>query len=73
MRTDEHWWDGSWSTLWCRDVWLQTDGTIWRVAWREGVDEANLETRDYSDEAAARAAMQGLLDAHQAQWRNLAT
>jgi len=71
VRTVEHWWDGSWSTLWRRDVWLLTDGTSWRVQWREGTDEADLQTRDYRDEAGARAAVRGLLDTHEAQWRNL--
>lgn len=35
-RTVGRWWNGRWSRLLRRDVWLKTNGTLWRVEIREG-------------------------------------
>lgn len=36
LRLAGHWWDGSYSTLWRKDIWLRTDGVSWVVELRRG-------------------------------------
>lgn len=61
MRIVGRWWDGSWATLWRRDVWLRTDGTNWRVEAREGT-KGEPWSRDFGpDETGARALVDEML------------
>lgn len=56
------WWNGSYGRLTRRDVWLKVDGPVWRVQARKGDADANLWSRDYLDEAAAREMVTTLLE-----------
>jgi hypothetical protein len=38
-----------------RDVWLKTDGTVWRVEARDGDGDSRVWGMNYPDETAARA------------------
>lgn len=58
MRLVEHWWNGNWGHLFRRDIWLRTDGTVWRVEVRRGEAEV---FRDYDAEDDARAQVAELL------------
>lgn len=71
VRTVEHWWDGSWSRLWARHVWLKHDGACWWVEAREGDTDGKVWRMHYDDETAARLMLDGLLARGAAEWRNL--
>ncbi len=66
----EHWWSGSWSTLWRRDLWLRTNGTTWTVEARQG-DRHGIWTRDFTDEAEARTLVETMKARSGDRWRDL--
>jgi hypothetical protein len=54
-----------------RDIWLLSDGRLWRVRGRLGGDEGQQVLYDFSDEASARSMVDRMMKTSAGTWRDL--
>ncbi|RZU75093.1 hypothetical protein EV384_3617 [Micromonospora kangleipakensis] len=54
-----------------RDIWLLTDGGLWRVRGRLGGDGGQEVLHDFSDEASARSVVDRMMKTSAGTWRDL--
>jgi hypothetical protein len=73
MEPRGRWWNGRFGKLARRDIWLLTDGAVWRVEARTGDADSRKWRHDYVAEQEARAVVAAMIDrtGGPAQWRDL--
>jgi hypothetical protein len=54
-----------------RDIWLLSDGGLWRVRGRLGGDGAREVSYDFADEASARSMVDRMMKISAGTWRDL--
>ena len=54
-----------------RDIWLLTDGQLWRIRGRLGGDGGQEVSYDFADEASARAMVDRIMKTSAGTWRDL--
>ncbi|MGW5666753.1 hypothetical protein [Micromonospora sp. NPDC003776] len=54
-----------------RDIWLVTDGQLWRVHGRLGGDGGQEVSYDFPDEASARLIVERMMKTSAGTWRDL--
>lgn len=54
-----------------RDIWLTSDGRLWRVRGRLGGDGGREIIHDFNDEGSARAMVDRMMKASAGTWRDL--
>ncbi|GAB3330798.1 hypothetical protein RMN56_12780 [Micromonospora halotolerans] len=65
------WWNGSWGRMARRDIWLLSDGRLWRVRGRLGGDDGQEVSYDFPDERAARSMVDRMKKTSAGTWRDL--
>ncbi|MFE2613335.1 hypothetical protein ACFXA2_06955 [Micromonospora chalcea] len=65
------WWNGSWGRMARRDIWLVSDGELWRVRGRLGGDGGQEVSYDFTDEASACAMVERMMKTSAGTWRDL--
>jgi len=73
MRVVGRWWNGRFGRLSRRDIWLRTDGTLWRVEARRGDGDSPTWRHDYPQETQARAQVRAMIErtGGDIEWRDL--
>lgn len=72
MHLEGRWWNGTWAQRTRRDIWLRTDGTVWRVEARQGSDRrSTFWSHDYPDEGTARAQVAAMMARTGDKWKDL--
>ena len=54
-----------------RDIWLLSDGRLWRVRGRLGGDGGQEVSYDFTDEASARSMVDRMMKSSAGTWRDL--
>ncbi|MCM0674469.1 hypothetical protein NCC78_07175 [Micromonospora phytophila] len=63
------WWIGSWGAR--RDIWLVSDGQLWRVRGRLGGDGGQEFSYDFTGEASAWSMVDRMMKTSAGTWRDL--
>lgn len=71
VETVEHWWDGSWSELWRKDIWLKHDGRMWIVEARKGTKRDVRWEQRFSSKAEAQALVAAMIERNPGEWRRI--
>ncbi len=64
-------WNGAWGRLARRDIWLLSDGRLWRVRGRLGGDGGQEVCHEFADEGSAREMVDRIMKASAGRWRDL--
>jgi hypothetical protein len=69
------WWNGRYGRMARRDIWLLTNGMVWRVQARTGDADIDKWQHDYISEGDARAVIAGMIDrtGGPSGWRDLSS
>ncbi|MDZ5444735.1 hypothetical protein U2F26_18630 [Micromonospora sp. 4G57] len=71
MEIRGRWWNASWGRMARRDIWLVSDGRLWRVRGRLGGDGGQEVSYDFPDEASARSMVARMMKTSASTWRDL--
>lgn len=64
-------WNGALGRMARRDIWLLSDGRLWRVRGRLGGDEGREVSHEFTDERSAREMVDRMMKASAGSWRDL--
>lgn len=65
------WWNQSWGRMARRDIWLLSDGQVWRVRGRLGGDGGQEVLYDFTDAGSARSMVDRMMKTSAGTWRDL--
>ncbi|RZU72011.1 hypothetical protein EV384_0350 [Micromonospora kangleipakensis] len=71
MEVRGRWWNGSWGRMARRDIWLLSDGRLWKVRGRHGGDGGLQVSYDFTDEGSARKMVDRMMKTSAGTWRDL--
>ncbi|WP_143728327.1 hypothetical protein [Micromonospora cremea] len=71
MEVHGRWWNRAWGSIARRDIWLVSDGRLWRVRGRLGGDGGREVFYDFPDEGSARAMVDRMMKTSAGAWRDL--
>ncbi|WP_203910955.1 hypothetical protein [Rhizocola hellebori] len=65
------WWNGAYGRIARRDMWLYTNGYVWRVEARQGDGDAAVWSKQFTSEQLARELAAQMMARSGDQWRDL--
>lgn len=65
------WWNGIFGRLARRDMWLYTNGYVWRVDARQGDGDAKVWSKQLTSEQEARELAAAMMERSGDQWRDI--
>lgn len=71
MEVRGRWWNGAWGRIARRDIWLLSDGQVWRVRGRLGGDGGREVCHEFGDQESARAMVNRMMERSAGAWRDL--
>ncbi|MCM0674668.1 hypothetical protein NCC78_08200 [Micromonospora phytophila] len=71
MEVRGRYWNGAWGRIARRDIWLLSDGRLWRVRGRLGGDGGREVSHDFTNEGSARTMVDRMMEASAGTWRDL--
>ncbi|MDZ5446056.1 hypothetical protein U2F26_25540 [Micromonospora sp. 4G57] len=71
MEVRGRYWNGAWGRMARRDIWLVSDGQLWRVRGRLGGDGGQEVSYGFRDEASARSMADRMVKTSAGTWRDL--
>lgn len=71
VQVQGRWWNGAWGRIARRDIWLLSDGRLWRVRGRVGGDGGREVCYEFEDEDLARGMVSRMMASSTGTWRDL--
>ncbi|MGW3810849.1 hypothetical protein [Micromonospora sp. NPDC005113] len=71
MEVRGRYWNGEWNRIARRDIWLLSNGRLWRVRGRLGGDGGREVSHDFTDELSAREMVDRMMKTSVGSWRDL--
>ncbi len=65
------WWNGKYGRIARRDLWLYTNGYVWRVDARQGDGDARVWSKQFTSEQEARQLTEDMMARADSQWKDL--
>jgi hypothetical protein len=65
------WWNGTYGRIARRDIWLYTNGYVWRVDARQGDGDAKVWSKTFTGEKDARELVTQMMARSGNEWRDI--